>query len=64
MIALRERYESLYGKRPFMGWSADVLNEKIAAFAPPPPAEPDEIAAEFVSEDDAADAADAADGED
>lgn len=43
--ALREQYETLYGKRPFMGWGADVLREKIAAFVPePPPAAESEAA--------------------
>lgn len=30
-IALREAYENKYNKRPFMGWDADTLREKIAA---------------------------------
>ncbi|WP_201455570.1 hypothetical protein [Roseovarius indicus] len=29
--ALREEYERVVGKRPFMGWDADKLREKIAA---------------------------------
>jgi hypothetical protein len=29
--ALRVEYETLFGKRPFMGWGADTLREKIAA---------------------------------
>lgn len=32
---LRRQYESLYGKKPFHGWKADVLSEKIAAKATP-----------------------------
>ena len=28
--ALREEYEAVVGKRPFMGWDADKLREKIA----------------------------------
>ena len=31
MRALREEYEAVMGRRPFMGWSRDVLLEKIAA---------------------------------
>jgi len=30
-IALRAEYEQVLGKAPFMGWSADLLREKIAA---------------------------------
>lgn len=26
---LRDDYQSLYGKRPFMGWKEDVLRQKI-----------------------------------
>lgn len=29
--ALREEYERVFGKRPFNGWDADVLREKLAA---------------------------------
>jgi hypothetical protein len=29
--ALRAEYESIFHKRPFMGWTADTLQEKIAA---------------------------------
>lgn len=29
-VALRAQYESVFGKRPFMGWGADKLREKIA----------------------------------
>lgn len=29
--ALREDYERAHGKRPFMGWDAATLREKIAA---------------------------------
>jgi hypothetical protein len=29
--ALRAEYEAKFGKRPFPGWSADVLREKLAA---------------------------------
>ena len=29
--ALRAEYEAKFGKKPFGGWSADVLREKIAA---------------------------------
>lgn len=28
---LRAEYQDKFGKRPFMGWSADVLREKISA---------------------------------
>lgn len=28
---LRIAYENAFGKRPFMGWDADTLREKIAA---------------------------------
>jgi hypothetical protein len=28
---LRAEYERLIGRRPFMGWDADTLREKIAA---------------------------------
>lgn len=31
MRALREAYEEALGKRPFMGWDAETLREKIAA---------------------------------
>lgn len=31
MAALRAEYEEALGKRPFMGWDADTLREKIAA---------------------------------
>lgn len=30
LVALRAEYEHLVGKRPFMGWDADKLREKIA----------------------------------
>lgn len=30
-IALRAEYEAKFGKKPFGGWSADLLREKIAA---------------------------------
>lgn len=30
-VALRESYETKFGKRPYMGWDADTLREKIAA---------------------------------
>lgn len=29
--ALREEYQRVFGKRPFNGWDADELREKIAA---------------------------------
>lgn len=29
--ALREEYERVFGKKPFAGWDADKLREKIAA---------------------------------
>lgn len=29
--ALREAYEKKFGKKPFGGWSAELLREKIAA---------------------------------
>lgn len=29
--ALRERYVVLFGRKPYMGWDADVLSDKIAA---------------------------------
>lgn len=29
--ALRAKYEAKFGKKPFGGWSADVLREKLAA---------------------------------
>lgn len=29
--ALRERYESVVGRKPFMGWDAKTLSDKIAA---------------------------------
>lgn len=35
MQALRERYETAVGKRPFMGWDAATLLEKIAAASQP-----------------------------
>lgn len=28
--ALREQYQQMFGKRPFMGWDADKLREKLA----------------------------------
>lgn len=28
--ALREQYQQAFGKRPFMGWDADKLREKLA----------------------------------
>ena len=31
IAALRAEYQAVVGKRPFMGWGADVLREKIAA---------------------------------
>lgn len=31
LVALRAEYERVVGKRPFMGWKADELREKIAA---------------------------------
>ncbi len=31
MTALRAQYTAALGKRPFPGWSADVLREKMAA---------------------------------
>lgn len=31
MRALREEYEAVMGKRPFMGWDAETLRWKIAA---------------------------------
>ena len=31
MRALREEYEEVMGKRPFMGWDAETLRGKIAA---------------------------------
>ena len=31
--ALRAEYERVIGKRPFMGWDAGKLREKIEAFA-------------------------------
>lgn len=31
LSGLREEYETKVGKRPFMGWDADTLREKIAA---------------------------------
>lgn len=30
IAALRAEYEAVVGKRPFMGWDADKLREKIA----------------------------------
>ena len=33
MAALRAEYERAIGKRPFMGWDAGKLREKIEAFA-------------------------------
>lgn len=33
LTALRARYASVFGKRPFMGWDADKLREKIAEHA-------------------------------
>lgn len=30
LAALRETYEKIVGKRPFMGWDADTLAAKIA----------------------------------
>jgi hypothetical protein len=30
-VALRTEYEKTLGKPPFLGWSADLLREKIAA---------------------------------
>lgn len=40
VAALRAEYQTLVGKRPFPGWGADVLREKIAAASEPEP-EPD-----------------------
>ena len=31
LAALRAEYEAKVGKRPFMGWDADTLREKIAS---------------------------------
>lgn len=30
LSALREQYQAMVGKRPFMGWDADTLRQKIA----------------------------------
>jgi hypothetical protein len=30
LSALRSQYQAKFGKRPFMGWDADKLREKIA----------------------------------
>lgn len=30
LSALREQYQAVLGKRPFMGWDADTLRGKIA----------------------------------
>lgn len=30
-VPLREAYEAKFGKRPYMGWDAEALREKIAA---------------------------------
>lgn len=32
MRALRAEYERVVGKKPFSGWNADVLRQKMAAF--------------------------------
>lgn len=32
--ALRAEYEKTFGKKPFMGWDADTLRQKIAAGTP------------------------------
>lgn len=29
--ALREQYQAKFGKKPFMGWTAEQLREKLAA---------------------------------
>lgn len=31
VASLRAQYEQMFGKRPFMGWDADALREKIAS---------------------------------
>lgn len=31
MAALRAEYQAVVGKRPFLGWGAETLREKIAA---------------------------------
>ncbi|MDF3606324.1 hypothetical protein PE067_09350 [Paracoccus sp. DMF-8] len=33
LAELRKEYEALIGKRPYMGWGADELREKIASAA-------------------------------
>lgn len=33
--ALRAKYQAIFGKRPFMGWDADAIQEKIAGAETP-----------------------------
>lgn len=40
--ALRVEYQALYGKKPYMGWDAETLRQKIAAHQVPLSDEPDE----------------------
>lgn len=33
-VALRAAYEDKFGKRPYMGWDAETLREKVSANGP------------------------------
>ena len=48
---LRGKYQSLVGKRPFMGWDSATLKDKIESYATETSTEPDTI--DDATEDDA-----------